>query len=101
MFLTEIIVRECEDEVLTIMCDDGSFIQATFANYGRLDYSTCALTVSWTDNCRARESLAIVADRCNGLPTCEIEASSDIFGDPCKGANKYLEVRYSCEEGNF
>ena len=95
-------MRACENDVLTFMCDEGSFIQTTFANYGRLDYSTCALTVSWTDNCIARESLAIVADRCNGFPTCEIEASNNIFReDPCKGTNKYLEVRYSCEEGNF
>ena len=94
-------MRACEGKVLTIMCDDGGYIQITFANYGRLDYSTCTFPASWTDNCRARESLAIVANRCNGLPTCEIEASNDIFGNPCWGTNKYLEVRYYCTEGNF
>ena len=32
---------------------------------------------------------------------CEIRASNAIFGDPCEGTFKYLEVRYSCEMGNF
>ena len=86
------------------MCDDGGYIQIKFANYGRLDYSSCTsfrLLPSWTDNCRAEESLAIVAKRCNDLQKCEIAATNEIFGDPCRGANKYLAVRYSCKEGNY
>ena len=27
----------------------------------------------------------------------QVRASSDIFGDPCKGIIKYLEVEYQCQ----
>ena len=94
MFPTEFRVRVCEDNTLTIMCDDGGYIQITFANYGRLDYTTCTFFVSVRNNCKARQSLSIVADMCNGSQQCEIEASDKIFGDSCRFADEYLEVRY-------
>ena len=27
----------------------------------------------------------------------QVKANSDIFGDPCKGIIKYLEVEYQCQ----
>ena len=83
-----------------ISCGDSGYIEIKYANYGRLDQITCSGKSIWRDNCIAEESLNIVANLCSGLQTCEIEASDDIFGDPCPSWAKYLEVRYSCENGN-
>jgi len=33
---------------------------------------------------------------CNGQTTCLAKASLSIFGDPCQGTGKYLEVVYQC-----
>ena len=35
--------------------------------------------------------------RCDGKPSCRIPVDSNIFGDPCPGTNKYVEVHYTCE----
>lgn len=32
-----------------------------------------------------------------GKPSCEISGSTDLFGDPCPNANKYLSVSFACE----
>lgn len=34
---------------------------------------------------------------CNGKNSCTIRASNSVFGDPCVGTYKYLEVSYVCE----
>lgn len=35
--------------------------------------------------------------RCNGKNSCTISASNSVFGDPCYGTYKYLEVSYVCD----
>lgn len=35
--------------------------------------------------------------RCNGKNSCTISASNSVFGDPCFGTYKYLEVSYVCD----
>lgn len=35
--------------------------------------------------------------RCNKKNSCTIRASNAVFGDPCGGIYKYLEVAYLCE----
>ena len=37
--------------------------------------------------------------RCDHKKSCEIQASSAIFGDPCPNTPKYLEVTYFCYRG--
>ncbi|KAM4736752.1 L-rhamnose-binding lectin CSL3-like [Anableps anableps] len=37
-----------------------------------------------------------VAERCNGKQRCSIRAVNSVFGDPCIGTYKYLEVDYVC-----
>ena len=101
LFSTESSVWTCENRDLNITCGDGDYIQIKYANYGRLDNSTCKSPNILDDNCVANESLTIVAACCDGLQTCEIKASNGMFGDPCLGTFKYLEVRYSCKTGNL
>ena len=32
--------------------------------------------------------------------SCELPASNSVYGDPCVGTFKYLEVKYQCIGGN-
>ena len=36
--------------------------------------------------------------RCGSLNSCTVPVNSSIFGDPCPGTFKYVEVHYSCLE---
>ena len=101
LFSIELSTRTCENGHLSITCNDGSIIHIRYANYGRLDRTICMQEPILTDSCVAKRSLEIVGKRCNGLQKCRIQASNDVFGDPCVGTVKYLEVRYSCETGSF
>ncbi|XP_078616247.1 L-rhamnose-binding lectin ELEL-1-like [Branchiostoma floridae x Branchiostoma japonicum] len=47
-------------------------------------------------NCRSPNSLARVRHSCQGKTNCSVEASNSVFGDPCHGTSKYLEVEYNC-----
>jgi len=48
-------------------------------------------------NCKSSTSMEEVAERCNGKVSCSVGASNAVFGDPCQGTYKYLEVDYTCE----
>ncbi len=38
-------------------------------------------------------------ESCAGKPGCSLNASNSVFGDPCWGMVKYLEVIYECASG--
>ncbi|XP_072013340.1 scavenger receptor cysteine-rich domain-containing protein DMBT1-like [Amphiura filiformis] len=93
-----LVATACEHrEILNINCDAGQYILVRFANYGRLDRSTCAWNEGWNDDCRSETSAAKVAELCNGRQSCTVHPSNGIFGDPCYGTEKYLVVHYVCE----
>ena len=50
--------------------------------------------------CEAGSSFDEVDDRCGGESECEVSASNSVFGDPCRGTYKYLEVGYRCSREN-
>ncbi|XP_038068285.1 adhesion G protein-coupled receptor L2-like [Patiria miniata] len=77
-------------------------IRVDVAAYGRLRASSvCSEStlrpgeLSVTD-CRSLMTLDIVARRCNGYASCNVTASDDVFGDPCQGVFKYLDISYQC-----
>ena len=37
--------------------------------------------------------------RCNNKRSCNVPVDSTIFGDPCPGTFKYVEVHYACRKG--
>ncbi|XP_078353652.1 rhamnose-binding lectin-like [Oculina patagonica] len=91
------LVRACEDEVLDISCPTN--INIISANYGRTTgEQVCNGDDVSNTNCGAAESIAIVRSACQGKQECSLKASNDVFGDPCDGITKYLEVRYECLE---
>lgn len=46
--------------------------------------------------CYSENSTAIARELCEGRTICSPDVSSQIFGDPCHGIYKYLEVDFIC-----
>ncbi|XP_061625305.1 L-rhamnose-binding lectin SML-like [Phyllopteryx taeniolatus] len=97
--LPAITVVACESSVAHLYCDLGHVIFVYGADYGRRDRTTCAYRRSPNeiDNVECLQPTDIVAKRCNGQTICMITASNDVFGEPCAGTYKYLEVTYTCQ----
>ena len=86
----------CEHAKLYIRCVIGGRIRVVAASYGRHDRATCNNPSIQTTSCHSANSLAIVKSRCEGKTSCELHASNGVFGDPCYGTFKYLEVKFQC-----
>ncbi|UYV75235.1 hypothetical protein LAZ67_12003045 [Cordylochernes scorpioides] len=88
----------CEGSRLHFSCPGGQLIHVVRSNYGRFSIGTCNDngTTGWSVDCTSHRSYYVVFQRCNTRSTCDIDASSDVFGDPCPGTYKYLEVQYQC-----
>ncbi|KAM9350403.1 L-rhamnose-binding lectin SML-like [Symphorus nematophorus] len=88
----------CEHTWAKLRCGRGRYILVARANYGRRDRTTCAYKrrPSQVKNVYCSRPTYIVAQRCNGKKRCAVKVSNSVFGDPCVGTYKYLEVFYSC-----
>ena len=82
-----------------IKCFSNEVIHVKNANYGRTATNICG--TSSTTTCYSTNSFDIVSNNCEGKQTCTIEANNSIFGDPCFGIEKYLEVVYQCVQGIY
>lgn len=90
--------RVCEHGTMHLLCPRDKTLSITDASYGRnagqeVCPSSSMLQVS---GCRASASKQIVSEACEGKLVCSVSASNGVFGDPCYGTYKYLEVTYSC-----
>uniref|UniRef100_H2ZPP7 SUEL-type lectin domain-containing protein n=1 Tax=Ciona savignyi TaxID=51511 RepID=H2ZPP7_CIOSA len=86
----------CEGQTISIECPVGYAINIQKASYGRTDTSTCPHTSIQTSNCAAGGSHAIINDVCHGQQSCSLSANNSVFGDPCYGTYKYVNVKYEC-----
>ncbi|XP_019620048.1 PREDICTED: uncharacterized protein LOC109466730 [Branchiostoma belcheri] len=86
----------CERDTLHLSCSDGKTLFIVEATYGRTSISHSCPCSTCRDDCRADTSLAEVRAACQGSQQCTVAASNDVFGDPCHGVQKYLEVSYRC-----
>ena len=115
----------CERQSLEMSCQAGEEIHVVQAAYGRLNDEICptiwklgtlsAQLPSSTSLCLSTNSLWVVSNRfnafkkrvcgcpfrCNGEERCMVEAENSVFGDPCYGVEKYLEVWYTCKPKNM
>ena len=71
-------------------------INVESANYGRTQKGICPHTHMSDTDCYSSNALNIVKNHCHGQTSCDIFASNGIFGDPCYGTYKYLDVKYDC-----
>ncbi|RWS15371.1 Galactose binding lectin domain containing protein 1-like protein, partial [Dinothrombium tinctorium] len=92
------ITYACEGNPLHLHCEDGRHIHLVRANYGRFSISICndGGRLDWSVNCMSYRSFLIMQDRCSQKSNCSVVVSSKLFGDPCPGTLKYLEVQYHC-----
>jgi len=47
--------------------------------------------------CIGEKSFEKVRSECEGRSKCTVEASNKVFGDPCSGIYKYLNVTHCCK----
>ncbi|XP_073326316.1 L-rhamnose-binding lectin CSL1-like [Pagrus major] len=89
----------CEHSLAHLQCDEGQVIFVYGADYGRRDMTTCSYKrpASQIANVHCTRHTSRVADSCNGKNSCTVRVSNSLFGDPCGGTYKYLEVAYICE----
>ncbi|XP_065053777.1 L-rhamnose-binding lectin CSL3-like [Rhopilema esculentum] len=89
-------VNICEGNWQYIKCPRGQAIFITRANYGRTSRDTCPHSAIRTTNCRSSRTLQAVKRLCHGQPMCKLYAINRVYGDPCVGTYKYLQVTYHC-----
>ncbi|KAF1390760.1 hypothetical protein PFLUV_G00061390 [Perca fluviatilis] len=89
----------CQGSLAQLQCDQGQVISVNATNYGRRDQTTCIYQrpLYQIRNNGWRSPTPQVAASCNGQNSCTIAASNSVFGDPCYGTYKYLEVAYTCD----
>ncbi|XP_057292316.1 coadhesin-like [Hydractinia symbiolongicarpus] len=88
--------RVCQNKRLTISCPRNYVVRIHSALYGRTSRSYCKWRFYYSRNCRSRSSLYRTSNLCNNKRSCSIQATNKIYGNPCFGTVKYLEVKYSC-----
>ncbi|CAF0998374.1 unnamed protein product, partial [Rotaria magnacalcarata] len=84
-----------ENFSVNLSCEQngGVISQVDFASYGT---SAGACGQMQQGTCHAANSSEIIQRVCIGQKTCSIPATSDIFGDPCKGIPKRLLIQIQC-----
>uniref|UniRef100_A0A3P9JE09 SUEL-type lectin domain-containing protein n=1 Tax=Oryzias latipes TaxID=8090 RepID=A0A3P9JE09_ORYLA len=84
------LISETENEVISV----------DSALYGRADRNTCSqgrpFWQLFNTGCSRSGIFNLIMERCDGKKRCNIKAANSVFGDPCKGTHKYLEVTYVC-----
>uniref|UniRef100_A0A8C6SG40 SUEL-type lectin domain-containing protein n=1 Tax=Neogobius melanostomus TaxID=47308 RepID=A0A8C6SG40_9GOBI len=95
----------CEHSTVDLTCGSGQVIHIDSADYGRSDRTTCSQGRPSQQlqnvNCASYTATDLVAEMCNGKSRCSVRASNSVFGDPCFGTYKYLQVSYSCKRSSI
>uniref|UniRef100_F6YER6 SUEL-type lectin domain-containing protein n=2 Tax=Ciona intestinalis TaxID=7719 RepID=F6YER6_CIOIN len=86
----------CENSQSTISCEQGSTINVLDSFYGRIDRTTCPSGNTYTTSCKAVHSPIYIRGLCQSRKTCTIRATNSVFGDPCYGTYKYVQIKYVC-----
>lgn len=90
----------CEGQRLRLRCEGDYIIRILGAKYGRLEPgdSICPHENITDFNCRAPDVLLKMTVRCGNKRKCTVKADHTMFGDPCPGTFKYLDVIYRCSK---
>jgi len=94
------VFRACEHQgQKNLNCPAGQQIAVSSAFYGRRSKTVCGSNNNI--NCVAGNSQQKLKSLCNGKQSCAINPSNTVFGDPCRGVVKYVEVTYECKAGSM
>ncbi|XP_048588951.1 uncharacterized protein LOC116614342 isoform X2 [Nematostella vectensis] len=88
--------RLCEGQTNSLRCPKGK-IKVLESYYGRTSKNHCirAGLMKNTD-CISAISRNKIRSACEGKRECKLEAKNSVYGDPCIGTYKYVEVLYNC-----
>lgn len=88
----------CQDrgEIVSPVCAGGFVIKIRQAFYGKINTHTCGGAMHHSTWCSSNTAQMVAMQRCDGRSSCSLEASSNLFGDPCPGVGKYLTVSWDC-----
>jgi len=86
----------CENERQKLTCPNDGKIFVMGATYGRQSRDTCPSPPMRKTDCTSASSEGKVVEMCDGQRSCSLHASNDVFGNPCPGTYKYLQVTYNC-----
>jgi len=97
LFASQSSVVFCEHSKGRIHCPPRYIIEVLTASYGRRTRHICPSRWIKTLKCHSRRSLYVVRRLCQRKQQCSLKATNGVFGDPCRGTYKYLQVRYRCK----
>lgn len=80
-------------------CKSPDVLEIHRAEYGAAA-DICQNGPELNQSCTVVDRTQTVKSRCDNQPLCSIVAWSCIFGDPCPGLHKYLNVIYACGKSN-
>ncbi|EDO35371.1 predicted protein [Nematostella vectensis] len=90
------VFRLCENRQGTLRCPKGKVIVVAYANYGRTAKGVCRHNSIKTTRCYSSKSKILIRKACHGENKCALNARNSVYGDPCYGTYKYIEVLYHC-----
>merc|ERR1711973_328044 len=84
---------------VTLNCQKPNhLIKIMYAQYGRRSKTVCPYGNHAKTDCGTPMSEYRVKEMCENKKTCTVAARNGIFGDPCVGTVKYLEIVYTCQK---
>lgn len=87
----------CENTNLTLACSARKILRISYANFGPLSKKHCSGEKKVeTTSCKSNSTIMRLRKLCNNTTSCTVNASTKVFGEPCSGTYKYLEVKYDC-----
>ncbi|XP_069107948.1 D-galactoside-specific lectin-like [Argopecten irradians] len=85
----------CSSREKTLSCDTGILIHG--ARFDQFDLVACPHSQIYMVGCGV-DVEEDVCSKCHGQTTCRLLASKFVYGNPCVGTSKYLEVNYTCAQ---
>ncbi|CAG2211144.1 unnamed protein product [Mytilus edulis] len=91
----------CQGKILNITCPYIFVVVFDDANFGRRpsDSKRCKAFWGFESRCdNHQNTLAVLHVKCRAVQKCILQVNKSIFGNPCFGRTKYLDVKYHCQQ---
>ena len=80
---------------MDLKCNSATVLEIRTTSYGGSSAFICGNGEKSNGTCK-EDKTNLVKKRCDNRPACSIPAIRQIFGDPCPGLTKYLNIIYAC-----
>jgi len=79
-----------------IQCPAGQVLDIQSGFYGRMSKDYCTYNEGESLDCVAETSEQRIETKCSGKSICYLNPHNDVYGNPCEGTRKYIQVKYNC-----